>query len=73
MQYTFQAAVNAAAVDADCVVVGIYQDGQLSTAAQQLDDSSQGKLKTFLALGDFKGDHNTTQLYYWLVWASRRR
>ncbi|PIE00692.1 MAG: leucyl aminopeptidase [Thiothrix nivea] len=64
MQYTFQAAVNAAAVDTDCVVVGIYQDGQLSAAAQQLDDSSQGQLKTFLALGDFKGDHNTTQLQY---------
>jgi leucyl aminopeptidase len=64
MQYTFQAAVNAATVDTDCVVVGIYTDGQLSSAAQQLDTSSQGQLKTFLALGDFNGEKNTTQLQY---------
>lgn len=64
MHYTFQATANAAEVSADCVIVGIYKDGELSGAAQQLDDSSQGSLKTFLELGDFDAKKSTSQLQY---------
>ncbi|MEZ5537369.1 MAG: leucyl aminopeptidase [Thiolinea sp.] len=73
MQYTFQATLNAAAADTDCVVVGVYKDGVLSGAAKQLDDSSQGKIKDFIALGDFSGEKDTSQLQYDLPGVKARR
>lgn len=73
MQYTFQAAANAAEVSADCVIVAIYKDGQLSGAAQQINDSSKGKLKTFLELGDFSGEKATSQLQYDIAGVSAKR
>ncbi|CAA6810952.1 MAG: Probable cytosol aminopeptidase, partial [uncultured Thiotrichaceae bacterium] len=73
MQYTFQAAANAAQVSADCVIVAIYKDGRLSDAAQQIDDNSQGKLKAFLELGDFNGEKSGSQLQYDMEGVSAKR
>lgn len=73
MHYTFQATANAAEVSADCVIVGIYKDGELSGAAQQLDDRSQGSLKAFLELGDFDGKKSTSQLQYDMAGVTAKR
>ena len=73
MEYTFQGAANAAEVAADCVVVGVYKDGLLSSAADQLNNSSQGKLREFIDLGDFSGKKNETYLHYQLAGCAAQR
>lgn len=64
MQYTFQTQSNAATIAADCVVVGVSQEGELSPAAQQLDAASEGAIQQHLELGDFKGKTGETSLLY---------
>ncbi|MEZ5476746.1 MAG: leucyl aminopeptidase [Thiolinea sp.] len=64
MKYAYQTIENAATVDADCVVVGIYKEGLLSSAAHQLDIASQGRLREFIELGDFSAKKNETVLQY---------
>lgn len=73
MQYTFQSKANAAELSTDCVIAGVYQDGELSTAAEQLDSASGGKISAFVELGDFSGKKNETYMHYQLdgVKASR--
>ena len=39
----------------DCVIVGIYESGKLSHAAQAIDDSSEGFLTKLLKRGDMDG------------------
>ncbi|MGB0846553.1 MAG: leucyl aminopeptidase [Thiolinea sp.] len=73
MHYTFQGAANAAEITTDCVVAGIFQDGILSAAAEQLDSNSQGKLREFIALGDFSGKKNECHLHYQLPGISAGR
>jgi leucyl aminopeptidase len=46
----------------DCVVVGIFEEGELSGEAQSLDTASSGKLKKLLARGDFPGRSGETLL-----------
>jgi leucyl aminopeptidase len=46
----------------DCVVVGIFEEGELSGEAQSLDTASSGKLKKLLARGDFPGRAGETLL-----------
>jgi leucyl aminopeptidase len=46
----------------DCVVVGIFEEGELSGEAQGLDTGSSGKLKKLLARGDFPGRSGETLL-----------
>jgi leucyl aminopeptidase len=46
----------------DCVVVGIFEEGELSGEAQGLDTASSGKLKKLLARGDFPGRSGETLL-----------
>lgn len=66
MDYQFQSAQHAAAVATDCVIVGIYKGGTLSTAAQQIDATSGAAIQNYLAMGDFSGDAGQTQLLYQL-------
>jgi leucyl aminopeptidase len=46
----------------DCIVVGIFEDGELSGEAQSLDTGSSGRLKKLLARGDFSGRLGETLL-----------
>ena len=46
----------------DCVVLGIFEDGELTDEAQSLDSASAGKLKKLLARGDFPGRAGETLL-----------
>ncbi len=46
----------------DCIVVGIFEEGELSGEAQSIDAASSGRLKKLLARGDFPGRAGETLL-----------
>ena len=46
----------------DCIVVGIFEEGELSGEAQSIDTASSGRLKKLLARGDFPGRTGETLL-----------
>jgi leucyl aminopeptidase len=46
----------------DCIVVGIFEEGELSGEAQGVDAAASGKLKKLLARGDFPGRAGETLL-----------
>jgi leucyl aminopeptidase len=51
-----------AALDVDCVVVGVFEEGELSEQARAVDSASGGRLKKLLARGDFPGKPAETLL-----------
>lgn len=73
MNYQFRAKAQAAQVDADCVVVGIYKTNQFSAAAQVIDTASSGAISAHLALGDFSGDKQRFSLLYQLPGVTAKR
>ena len=46
----------------DCIVLGIFEEGELSGEAQSVDSASSGTLKKLLARGDFPGRPGETLL-----------
>jgi len=46
----------------DCIVVGIFEEGELSGEAQSIDSACSGRLKKLLARGDFPGRAGETLL-----------
>jgi leucyl aminopeptidase len=46
----------------DCIVLGIFEDGELSGEAQGIDSAAGGKLKKLLTRGDFPGRAGETLL-----------
>ena len=46
----------------DCIVLGIFEEGELSGEAQSVDSASGGRLKKLLARGDFPGRPGETLL-----------
>ena len=46
----------------DCIVLGVFEEGELTDEAQSLDSASAGKLKKLLARGDFPGRQGETLL-----------
>lgn len=48
----------------DCLIVGIFEQNQLSLLAQELDQKSQGTISAFLKHGDFSGKANETAWLY---------
>jgi leucyl aminopeptidase len=46
----------------DCIVVGVFDEGELSGEAQSIDAACSGKLKKLLARGDFSGRAGETLL-----------
>ena len=46
----------------DCIVVGIFEEGELAGEAQSIDAASSGRLKKLLARGDFPGRAGETLL-----------
>src|ERR1700739_2945440 len=46
----------------DCIVLGIFEEGELSGEAQSVDSATSGRLKKLLARGDFPGRAGETLL-----------
>src|SRR5579859_7525620 len=46
----------------DCIVLGIFEEGELSGEAQSIDSASSGRLRKLLARGDFPGRAGETLL-----------
>nr|WP_320166559.1 leucyl aminopeptidase [uncultured Methylophaga sp.] len=59
MQY-FVTSDALASQQTDCIAVGIYNEGELSPSAQQLDKASQGQIKRIIDNGDFSGKPGQT-------------
>jgi len=51
-----------ATLSVDCLVLGVFEDGELSAEAQGLDSAAGGRLKKLLARGDFPGRPGETLL-----------
>ncbi|MFZ0500365.1 MAG: leucyl aminopeptidase [Steroidobacteraceae bacterium] len=51
-----------AALDVDCLVVGVFEEGELSEQARAIDAASGGRLKKLLSRGDFPGKPGDTLL-----------
>lgn len=49
-----------ATLKTDCLILPIFQDGQLSPSAKAVDSSCKGAIKQVLKLGDFKGKAEQT-------------
>ncbi len=73
MNYQFQAEVQAAQAQADCVVVGVYKPNELSAAAQELNTASSGAITEHLGLGDFSGDKQRFSMLYQLPGVAAKR
>ncbi len=59
--------------DSPCVVVGVYENKQMSPAAGQLDKLSRGHLQTLLKQGDIKGKTGETLLLHNVPWTQCQR
>ena len=62
-----------AQVKADCLVVGIFEPSELSTAARQIDQECGGWLSKIVRRGDFPGRLGETMLLAALPRFERRR
>ena len=51
-----------AALSVDCIVLGVYEDGEMSEEAGAIDSASGGLLKKLLGRGDFSGRGGETLL-----------
>jgi len=51
-----------ATLEADCLVVGVFEEGELTEEAQPLDAATGGRLARLLARGDFPGRSGETLL-----------
>ena len=73
MDYHFEPSANAATVTADCVIVGVYKDSKMTTAAAQIDTASLGAIHNHLAIGDFSGEKGRTVMLYNLTGVTAQR
>ena len=53
---------NIATLDVDCLVIGVFEDGELSEEARAVDAACGGRLKKLLGRGDFPGKAAETLL-----------
>lgn len=60
-------------VATDCVVVGVYEDGELTPSAQILDTASRGFLSRMLQEGDIEGKSGQILLLHQLEGVSAKR
>ena len=64
MNYSIVSNLNVAEAQSDCLIIAMYQDKQLSSAASSIDKTSQGALSDILEFGDFTGKTGDSQLLY---------
>ncbi len=48
----------------DCVIVAVFNDGELSSAAKAIDEQSSGAISALIAMGDFTGSKNSVEVLY---------
>lgn len=60
-------------VSTDCVVVGVFENNEMSPSAGMLDSISQGQLSTMLRDGDIEGKAGQTLLLHGLAGISAKR
>lgn len=53
--------------DADCVVVGVFEDGSLSKAAEIVDNASRGRIRELIHGGDVTGKLGEARLLFGLT------
>ena len=51
-----------ATLDVDCLIVGVFEDGELTEEARDVDSATGGRLKKLLSRGDFPGKPGETLL-----------
>ncbi len=51
-----------ATLEADCLVIGVFEDGELAEEAKTLDTAAGGRLDKIVARGDFPGKTGETLL-----------
>ena len=51
-----------ATLSVDCIVLGVFEDGEMSDEAGAIDSASSGLLKKLLGRGDFSGRSGETLL-----------
>lgn len=66
MKFTLDAAM-LSKQQADCIIIGIYEEAELSPAAKELNKMSEGYLQKFLKKGEFQGKIGQTFLFYALL------
>jgi leucyl aminopeptidase len=49
-------------LQSDCIIVGVYEDQQLTPAAMTLDNSTQGIISNIVSRGDISGKNGETLL-----------
>ena len=64
MNYSLLTSTNPADIKSDCIVVSIFTNKQLSTAARQLDTATDGLISKFLTIADFSGKCGQSHLLY---------
>ena len=62
-----------ATLQVDCLVLGVFEEGELSGEARSVDAASGGRLKKLLERGDFAGRPGDTQLIADLLGVSATR
>jgi leucyl aminopeptidase len=50
--------------ESDCVIIGVYEDGKLSAAAQLLDKAAAHQLSDLIKRGDMKGKLGSTLMLH---------
>ena len=60
-------------IDADCLVVAVFDDGSLSPSAKQVDEASKGALRSWIESGDVQGKLGKCALLRGLPGISARR
>lgn len=63
MQY-FVTTLPATTEKSDCIAIAVYENGQLSTQANQVNDSCDGHIKAIVEQGDFKAKPGQTLLLH---------
>jgi leucyl aminopeptidase len=51
-------------INTSCLIVGIYEHRSLSTPAKQVDEASEGTLKSVLSMGDIQGKQGEMLMLY---------
>jgi len=64
MNYTLLTSTSPADIESDCIIVSIFEDNKLSTAAQKIDDASNNIISKFLNLSDFSGECGQFHMLY---------
>ncbi|RTZ63888.1 MAG: leucyl aminopeptidase [Aquificaceae bacterium] len=64
MNYTLLTSTSPVDIESDCIIVSIFEDNKLSTAAQKIDDASNNIISKFLNLSDFSGECGQFHMLY---------